>query len=140
VYLAKNLIRFNLKTSDNVLRWLPRILCIIAILFISLFAWDSFSPYRTFWQNMATLMVNLIPSFVLLAVLIIAWKWEKAGGIILVIISLILFIFVFKLNYERTHSIGTSFIITLILDIPFVLSGILFLRSHFRRKKELSGV
>lgn len=108
--------------------------------FISLFAFDSFSSERTLWQNAAAFMTHLIPSFVLLAVLIIAWKWEKAGGIILIIISLVFCIFVFILNYNRTHSIATSLMITLILDIPFVLAGILFIRSHFRKQKELSGV
>lgn len=129
-----------MKTSTKVLHWVPRILCILAILFISLFALDSFSSERTFLQNAAVFMMHLIPSFVLLAVLIIAWKWEKVGGIILIIISLVFCIFVFILNYNRTHSIATSIMITLILDIPFVLAGILFIRSHFRKQKELSGV
>lgn len=129
-----------MKTSTKVLHWVPRILCILAILFISLFAFDSFSSERTLLQNAAAFMTHLIPSFVLLAVLIIAWKWEKAGGIILIIISLVFCIFVFILNYNRTHSIATSLMITLILDIPFVLAGILFIGSHFRKQKELSGV
>ena len=129
-----------MKTSANILHWTPRILCILAILFISLFALDSFSSERSLWQNIAALMMHLIPSFVLLAVLIVAWKWEKAGGIILIIISLVFCIFVFILNYNRTHSIATSLMIALILDIPFVLAGILFIRSHFMKQKELSGV
>jgi hypothetical protein len=75
-----------MKTSTKVFQWIPRILCILAILFVSLFALDAFSSERTFWQNVAAFLMNLIPSFVLLAVLIVAWKWEKVGGIILVIV------------------------------------------------------
>jgi hypothetical protein len=129
-----------MKTSTKVLHWTPRILCILAILFVSLFALDSFSSERTFWQNIAALMMHLIPSFVLLAVLIVAWKWEKAGGIILTIIGLAFSIFIFIFNLKRTHSVATSLLIALILCIPFVLAGILFIRSHFRKKEELSGV
>jgi len=71
-----------MKSSNKVLYWTARILCILAILFISLFALDSVSPERTFWQNTTALLMRLIPSAVLLAILIIAWKWEKVGGII----------------------------------------------------------
>jgi hypothetical protein len=129
-----------MKTSTKVLHLAPRILCILTILFMSLFALDSFSAERTFWQNSAAFLMHLIPSFVLLAVLIVAWKWEKAGGIILTIIGLVWCIFVFILNFKRTHSVTTSLIIILTLGVPFVLAGILFIISHFRKKGELSGV
>ena len=129
-----------MKTSTKVLHWTPRILCILAILFISLFALDSFSSERTFWQNIAALMMHLIPSFVLLAVLVVAWKWEKVGGITLTIFGLAFFIFIFIFNLKRTHSVSTSLLIALTFSVPFVLVGILFIISHFRKKKELSGV
>jgi hypothetical protein len=129
-----------MKTSSKVLYWTPRILCILAILFVSLFALDSFSSERTFWQNTAAFLMHLIPSFVLLAVLIISWKWEKIGGIILTIIGLAWTVFVFILNYKRTHSVATSLLIILMLALPFVLAGILFILSYYRKKKELSGV
>ena len=130
-----------MKTSTKALYWTARILCILAILFISLFALDSVSSERTFWQNATALIMSLIPSFVLLAALIIAWKWEKTGGIILTIIGLALSIFVFVLNYKRNQfSVANSLKNALILAIPFVLAGILFILSHHRKKKELSNV
>ena len=130
-----------MQTSTKVLYWAARILCILAILFISLFALDSVSSDRTFWQNATALIMSLIPSFILLAALIIAWKWEKTGGIILTIMGLALSIFVFVLNYKRNHfSVANSLKNALILAIPFVLAGILFILSHYRKKKELSGV
>lgn len=129
-----------MKTSIKALQWTARILCILAILFISIFALDSFSSERTFWQNAAALLMHLIPSLVLLAVLIIAWKWEKTGGIILIFIGLVFSIFILIFNYKRTHSVAASLMITVILGTPFVLSGILFIRSHFLKEKELSGV
>jgi prolipoprotein diacylglyceryltransferase len=130
-----------MKTSTKVLYWTARILCILAILFISSFALDSVSSERTFWQNTSALLMSLIPSFVLLAALIIAWKWEKTGGIILTIIGLALCIFIFVLNFKRNHSpVAISLRNALMLAIPFVLAGILFILSHYRKKKELSGV
>ena len=129
-----------MKTSTKILYWIPRILLIIAILFISLFALDSFSAERTFWQNSGVFLMNLIPSFVLLLLLIISWKWEKTGGIILTSSGLIFCVFVFILNYNRTHSLQTSLMIVLALCVPIVIAGFLFKISHYRRKRELSGV
>jgi prolipoprotein diacylglyceryltransferase len=128
-----------MKTSAKVLQWSPRIICILAILFISLFALDSFSPDRTVFQNAVAFLIHLIPSFVLLVILIIAWKWEKTGGIILIIAGLVWCIFVFTLNLRRTHSFRASLMIMGMLCLPFVISGILFIISHNRKKKELGG-
>jgi prolipoprotein diacylglyceryltransferase len=129
-----------MKTSTKVLYWTARILGILAILFVSLFALDSFSPERTFWQNTAAFLMHLIPSFILLATLIIAWKWEKTGGIILTIIGLAFSIFIFVFNYKRNHfPVMMCLLQTLAIAIPFVLAGILFILSHYRKKKELSG-
>jgi prolipoprotein diacylglyceryltransferase len=130
-----------MKTSTKVLHWLPRILCILAILFISMFSLDAFAPGLTLWQQLGGFLIHNVPSFVLLAVLIVAWKWEKVGGIILTILGLVLCIFVFILNYKRNHfSVATSLLNTLMVAIPFVLAGILFILSHYRKKKELSGI
>jgi len=130
-----------MKTSTKALFWAARILCILAILFISLFTLDSFASDQTFWQNTAAFLMHLIPSFVLLAILIIAWKWEKVGGIILTIFGIAFSIFIFVFNYERNHfPVMICLLQTLMVAIPFVLAGILFILSHSRKKKELSGV
>jgi len=68
------------KTSVRMLHWLPRILGIMVILFISIFALDAFEPERTLWQQLGTLLIHLVPSFILLGILLIAWKWEFIGG------------------------------------------------------------
>ena len=72
-----------MKTSIKVFHWLPRIICILAILFISMFALDSFKPDLTIWEQLGDFFMHLIPTYVLIALLIVAWKWEKIGGIIL---------------------------------------------------------
>ena len=130
-----------MKTSTKILQWTPRILCILAILFISLFSLDSFSSERTFWQNTGAFLMHLIPSFVLLAILIVAWKWENIGGIILIIVGVVLCVYTFNLNYNQRHfTLWQSIINVSMLCLPFVLAGILFILSHRAKKKELSGV
>ena len=129
-----------METSIRVFHWLPRIICILAILLVSLFAADAFAPGLTIWQQLGGFFIHLIPSFILLAFLIVAWKWELIGGIIFMVIGLVLSPFVFMLNYNRNHSIGMSLGIILMITIPFVIVGILFLVSHLMKKKNLTEV
>lgn len=126
-----------MRKSIKVFHWLPRIICILAILFVSVFALDAFSPELTIWQQIGSFLMHLIPSFILLAFLIVAWKWEYIGGIIFAIIGLILSPFVFVMNYNRNDSIWMSLGIILSITIPFIIVGVLFIVSHFLKKKNL---
>ncbi len=129
-----------MKTSIRLFHWSPRILCILAVLFISLFAADSFAPGLTIWQQLGAFFIHLIPSFILLALLAVAWKWERIGGIIFMVIGFGLSPFVFMLNYSRNHSIGMSLVVILVITFPFIVVGILFIISHFMKKKNLTAV
>jgi len=126
--------------SIRIFHWLPRIICILAILFVSLFAADAFAPGLTIWQQIGGFFIHLIPSFILLAFLIVAWKWELIGGIIIMVIGLVLSPFVFMLNYNRNHSFWMSLGIILMITIPFVVVGILFIVSHSLKKKNIPKV
>ena len=115
--------------------WIPRLLCILAILFVSMFALDSFAPGLTIWEQIGAFLIHLIPSVVLLAVLLVAWKWEKIGGIILMVLGLGLSPFVFTMNLHRTDSIWVALGIVLMINIPFVMVGALFIISNYSKKK-----
>lgn len=60
--------------------WIPRALSILYVVFISLFALDTFNEEHTFWKLVLALLIHLIPSAVLLAAVILAWKWEWIGA------------------------------------------------------------
>ncbi len=62
------------------LYWAPRILSIAFIGFLSLFALDVFDETSGFWKTILALAMHLIPSFVLIGVLVLAWKWEWIGA------------------------------------------------------------
>ena len=124
-----------MKPTNKIFHWVPRILCILAILFISLFAADSFAPGLTIWQQLGAFLIHLIPSFILLALLIVAWKWELIGGIIFIVIALALSPFVFMLNYKNNHSVGMSLGIIAVITLPFAIVGILFIVSYYMKKK-----
>jgi cell division protein FtsW (lipid II flippase) len=127
----------NMNSLTKITHWTPRILCILAILLISMFALDAFEPGRTIWQQLLAFIIHLIPSFILIAVLIVAWKWEKTGGIIFIIIGTALGIFLFRGNYRHNHNLWNSITIVMAMAFPFVLSGVLFILSHYLKNRDL---
>ncbi len=123
-----------MKPQIKFLHWTPRIICILAILFISLFSLDAFSPYLTLQQQIAAFLMHMIPSFVLIALLLIAWKWELIGGIIFTLIGLGFSPFIFMHNYNMTHNFWHCINVVLIINLPFVIVGILFIISHYKKR------
>ncbi len=95
------------------LYWLPRIVSILFILFISAFALDVFSEPN--WP--LALFMHLIPSFFLIAITIVAWKNELLGGFLFLLIGFALLIFT---HFEA-----------LIIGIPAFVIGALFLGKKY---------
>ncbi len=77
----------------RIIYWLARSLAIAFILFISLFALDAFSPEHPFWQNLLGFLIHMIPNFLLLIILVIAWKWERIGAILYTCMAIFAFFF-----------------------------------------------
>jgi len=119
----------------SVFHWLPRILCMLAILFISLFAADSFAPGLTLRQQLGGFFMHLIPSFILIGILIIAWKWELVGGIMFIALGIFMSPSIYQHNLRMNHSIWMSLGVIGMITLPFVLVGTLFIVSHTAKKK-----
>lgn len=122
-------------TKERIARWTPRIFCIVAILFVSMFALDAFEPGIPLGQQMLNFLVHMIPSFVLMLLLLVAWKQPFTGGILFAIIGIVTSPLVYNLNYNRTHSVWTSLSIILMITVPFIVIGALFILDHFRQKQ-----
>ncbi len=69
-------------TADKVLYWLPRVLSIAFIAFLSLFAFDVFEGDQGLGRTLLALTVHLVPVFVLIVVLVLAWHWEWIGALL----------------------------------------------------------
>ena len=63
----------------RVLFWTPRILSVAFAGLISVFAFDMFGENDGFWQALAGFLLHLIPTYIIVRVLILAWKWEWIG-------------------------------------------------------------
>lgn len=126
-----------MKTNVLIAHWLPRVLCILAIGFISIFAADAFAPGLTIWQQLADFIMHLIPSFILLAILLLAWKKELIGGIVFIIIGIVFTPFIYNHNYNMNNSVSTSIGIVLMITFPFIVTGVLFIVSYFLKKNSV---
>jgi hypothetical protein len=76
--------------------WTPRILSIIFIAFLALFSLDVFMEGASFWQILGGLFMHNIPVFILVAILIIAWKREIVGAVAFFLAGLLYIILVFR--------------------------------------------
>ena len=62
------------KPKNKLLFWLPRIITIIFILFISMFSLDVFGTGQGFWTTLLALFMHLLPTIILVLILILFWK------------------------------------------------------------------
>jgi len=117
--------------------WAARILCLLSVAFISMFAFDVFSVVAGLGQKKFAFLLHMIPSFVLIIVLIIAWKHELVGGVMITLIGLVVLAYVYSVNYGRSHSVSMGLRPAAMIGAPFVIAGILFIISHFLRRPKI---
>jgi hypothetical protein len=113
------------KTLKQILFWTPRILGILFVLFLSLFALDVFGEGYSFWQTVLALLIHLIPTILLIVALVLAWRWEWVGAAAFIGFG------VWVLAAVRGFDIGTYL---LLAGVPF-LNGVLFLVGWIYRKQ-----
>lgn len=111
---------------NKFLFWLPRILVILFIIFISMFAFDSFDGDQSLIRKIGGFFIHLIPTFILIALLVVSWKWEWIGGIAFLLLGIFYIVWVWgKFPLSVYFSISG----------PLFVIGILFFVNWFRRKK-----
>jgi hypothetical protein len=67
--------------KNKFLYWAPRIVSLLFVAFLMLFSLDVFDGTSGFWNIVLGLLMHNIPAFILLAIVIIAWRHELVGAI-----------------------------------------------------------
>lgn len=101
----------------KIARFLPRILSVVFVAFISFFALDVFGQPNWF----IALMFHLLPSFILTFATLIAWQKPATGGVLFGVLAILISI--------------ASPQETLIFSIPMLIIGTLFFLSEVITKK-----
>jgi heme/copper-type cytochrome/quinol oxidase subunit 2 len=148
----------------STIRWVARILCILAIGFIGMFALEAVEGKVGLGRQilgflMAPPFLTAVP---LIIILIIAWKRELVGGILIALFGLATALYAYIFNYHRFLALkekgfvirGTSAVskslqigspdlralnIVAMISLPFIIVGVLFIISYFlHRPKKLT--
>jgi hypothetical protein len=114
---------------ESFLHWLPKVLAILFILFVAMFSLDVFDGNLGFWETILALFMNNIPAFVLIIILVFAWRRPMVGAIGFLLMDLLYFVWTWVARPEQL----SWFYINPIFLIA-VLIGVLFWVSHKRSK------
>ncbi|MCK9331383.1 MAG: hypothetical protein M0Q94_16040 [Candidatus Cloacimonetes bacterium] len=104
---------------------LPRILSLCFVLFLSLFSLDVFSEYSG-WDVIIPLIIHLLPSFVLLLAVLIAWKYDLVGAIAFICFSIA---YIWLVGLDRPLSWYAS------ISLPSLIVGLCFLLCWVKKRK-----
>lgn len=115
--------------KEKALYWIPRILTIFAIIFMLMFSLDSFGGDASISKKLMGFFIHNIPALLLVVILIIAWKQELIGGILFIVS------FVVAAIYFRSFTGNPG---SLIVILPFLITGALFILHHMLYEKKLT--
>lgn len=115
---------------ERFLTWLPRVITIAYILFISIFAADALTSDGSVFEKIGRLVAHLIPSALAAGLLFVAWRVRILGGLLFLVFGLALTI------YFQTYRSTQNF---LMISFPLMLAGVLFIFSHWHAGKSSVG-
>ncbi len=111
--------------------WTPRIASIIFIVFLALMSLDVFTEGASFREIIIGLFMHNIPVFILLAVLIISWKYEIVGGAVFILAGLLYIFFAFRNVDNWGMALAWS---VQIAGMAFVIGGF-FIANWVKKRK-----
>ena len=109
-------------TTKRFIYWSPRVLSILFAMFLSMFALDVFSEGYGFGETILALLMHLVPTYLIVIALVIAWRWEGIGAILFIALPL----------FYLVMSKGENWIIS----GPLFLVGTLFLLNWTYRTQQ----
>ena len=116
------------KKMDSFLHWLPKVLTILFILFVAMFSLDVFDSAQGFWDIALGLFMHNIPAFVLIIILVFAWRRPIIGAVCYLLMALLYFVVTWV---GRPEQLSWFYINPVFLGA--LLVAILFWISHKRR-------
>ena len=122
-----------MKKNNKFIYWTPRILCILFLLFLTIFSLDVFDENLGFWGTILGLFMHNIPVFTLAIVLWISWYYEIVGGIVFILAGISFIILTVVREAHDPWYIALA--VSLIIAVPAFLIGILFLVGWFKKRK-----
>lgn len=114
------------RVTARLLYWSPRMLSIAFAIFLSLFALDVFSEVHGFWQTVLAFSIHLIPAMVIIAVLIVAWRWEWIGTGLFALLAVYYAVTMLSRNMKNWPAVMG-------ISLPLLLIAATFLAGWIKR-------
>jgi len=119
------------KKINKFIHFAPRVIAILLMLFLALFSFDVFGEGYGFWQTILAFLMHNIPVFILIVLLIIAWKYEIIGGIAFILAGLLYIVTLLFSGNFHWYMLSWS----VMISGPAFIVGGLFLAEWFQKKK-----
>lgn len=123
------------KKVGGFIHWAPRVLGIAFACFLLIFSFDVFEPGLGFWGTLLAFLIHSVPSLVLAAVVVVAWRYEIVGAIAFVAAGALYIILLLMNRRLEWYMLSWSVIVA----GPAFLTGILFF-VDWRRKRNRKQV
>ena len=111
------------KKLESFLHWLPKVLNILLIFLFILLSGDIFDLQLGFWGTILGLLIHNIPTYIIIAVLVFAWRRPIVGAISFIVLD---FFYFFSFNRE--------YLVKLPLTLMVLVIAFTFFISHKRSK------
>ena len=106
---------------ERALYWTPRVLVRLFALFMGAFALDTFQEALAPGEMALAFLIHLVPAFIVLATLGVAWRRELLGGVLFVALAVVYVVITRGRAEPLTY---------LLVAGPPVLVGVLFIAHH----------
>ena len=107
----------------KVVTWAARIVAIAIALLLALLSLDSIQEREGFWLRTMSLLLHLIPTYLVLIALAVAWRRPKLGGMMFLALAAAYVIAILP---------QFSWPATLTISGPLLLAGVLFIAGQRR--------
>lgn len=113
---------FESKTKPQLLR-IPKVLSILYILILAYLSLDVFYNEMPILQLLTRFTLQMVPTFILSIITIVAWYSSKIGGILFIAAGITVTL-LFDTLSKMSHFFSSSFVLILI-GVLFLLFGVI---------------
>jgi hypothetical protein len=115
------------RIGGRLLYWSPRILSIGFAIFISFFALEALNQGYGFWQTVLAILINLVPAYIVVALILVAWRWEWVGAVLFAAAAVL-----YTIQVRPRHF---SWAVISAIALPLLVIAALFLINWLKRQK-----
>ena len=101
-----------------------QVVAVLLVVLLASFGLDVFASEAPLWQNLVGFLIHSLPLIVLLAILVLSFRWPLAAGIVFLLAALAPFLF-----------LSNALWVNALLAAPAALAGALLVIGSLTRRR-----